>query len=147
MKLAITMTNGGVAIMTLLGEEPDVERNIRLWIDANPGRYASHRELGDGGQIQQDRTFRDAWEDVGGAIVVSMPRARDLWRDKMRHARAGKLAALDTEYLRADEMKNAEEKLRIAARKKELRDVTAVPEIEAAKNTDELKAVWPDVLK
>lgn len=93
--------------------------------------------------IPADRTFRAAWKDVATKIDIDMPKARDIWRDRMRVARAPKLAALDAAYLRADEAGDALLKRTIAAQKQVLRDVTTLPAIEAAKTPEELKAVWP----
>lgn len=98
-------------------------------------------------ELIADRTFRDAWTVSGGEIVCDVARAMDIWKNKMRAARAPKLAALDVEYQRADEAGDAVAKTAIAARKKELRDVTAHPSLTGAKTPDEIKAVWPDCLK
>src|SRR3990167_5524444 len=63
---------------------------------------ATNIRIIDRSEVPQDRTFRNAWEDTG-TITVNMPLAREIWRDKMRRARIPKLAALDVEYMRADE--------------------------------------------
>ena len=78
-------------------------------------------------------------------ITVNMAKARDIHRAKMREARAPILAALDVQFQRALET-NADT-TSIVAKKQALRDVTVDPAIDAAQTTDELKAVWPDVLK
>ena len=78
-------------------------------------------------------------------ITVNMAKARDIQRAKMREARAPILAALDVQFQRALET-NADT-TSIVAKKQALRDVTVYPAIDAAQTTDELKAVWPDVLK
>ena len=110
-------------------------------IDAASWRYGTPDE------VPTDRTFRAAWKDgvVNGVgkLDVDMPRARDIWRDKMREARAPKLAALDTDYMRADEAGDSQTKKIIAAQKQILRDITDRPAIEAAQTPEELKAVWP----
>ena len=94
-------------------------------------------------EIPTDRTFRNA---LKSDLTHDMEKCRSIWRDKMRDARKRLLAALDVEYQRADETGDAQEKLSVAAAKRELRDVTAVPEIDAAKTPEELKAVWPECL-
>ena len=97
--------------------------------------------------IPGDRYFRGAWSmNGGGKVEVDMPRARDIQRDKMRRARAPKLAALDTDYKRADELGDTAAKADIAARKQALRDVTADTAIEAAQTPEELREVWPAAL-
>lgn len=77
-------------------------------------------------------------------ITVNMIKARDIHRAKMRETRASLFAALDVDYQRATET-NADTSV-IVAKKQALRDVTADPEIEAAQTTEELKAVWPEIL-
>ena len=78
-------------------------------------------------------------------ITVNMAKARDIHRAKMREARAPILAALDVQFQRALET-NADT-TSIVAKKQALRDVTVDPAIDAAQTTEELKAVWPEVLK
>ncbi|WP_225644263.1 hypothetical protein [Bradyrhizobium australafricanum] len=97
--------------------------------------------------IPQDQTFSDAWQQSGGAIVHNMEKCRAILRDRMRFSRAPKLAVLDIEYQRADEVGDVARKQAIAAKKQKLRDVTKLPEIDAATTLEALKAVWPqDVL-
>jgi hypothetical protein len=97
--------------------------------------------------VPADRTFRNAWTVRGSRIDCDMPKAREIWKTKMREARAPKLGALDVEYQRADERGDARSKQEIAARKQVLRDITSDPAIDAAQTTDELKAAWPDMLR
>jgi hypothetical protein len=78
-------------------------------------------------------------------ITVNMAKARDIHRQKMRNAREPLFAALDVAYQRATE--TGADTSEIIAKKQALRDVTGDPAIEAAQTTDELKAVWPEVLK
>ena len=101
----------------------------------------------DASEIPADRTFRNAWRNNGaGKPEVDMPAARELWRERMRAARAPKLTALDVEYQRADEAGDTTRKAGVAEHKQALRDVTTDPHIEAATTPDELKAVWPEAL-
>lgn len=104
---------------------------------------ATDVKLMDDAAIPKDRTFRDAWKPD---LTVDMGKARDLWRNRMREARAPRLAALDVDYLRADETQRITDKKAIIVLKQALRDVTDHPGIEAAKTPDELKRVWPDCL-
>jgi len=91
-------------------------------------------------EIPIDRTFRNALKPD---LSHDLPKARDIWRQNMRNARAPKLAVLDVEYQRADETSDVATKQRVAASKQALRDVTSDPRIEAAKSCSELKAIWP----
>jgi len=93
----------------------------------------------------QHHEFRRAWRDSGGtSIGVDMPKARDIWRERMRAARAPLLKALDVEMTRAlrDPVKQDE----IEAKRQALRDMTSDPAIEAAQTPAALKLIWPAVL-
>jgi hypothetical protein len=79
-------------------------------------------------------------------ITIDMTVARDVWRTKIRAARAPKLDALDVAYQRADEAGDSAAKQAIAVQKQVLRDATRDPRIEAAATPDELMAAWPDGL-
>jgi hypothetical protein len=74
-----------------------------------------------------------------------MEKAREIHRAKMRDAREPFFAALDIAYQRATE--TGADTSAIVAKKQDLREVTSDPAIEAAQTTDELKAIWPDILK
>lgn len=78
-------------------------------------------------------------------ITVNMEKAREIHRNRMREARSPLFKDLDVAYMVAIErgLDTAE----IVAQKQELRDVTKDPAIDAAQTTDELKAVWPEILK
>jgi hypothetical protein len=95
-------------------------------------------------KVPQDRTFRAA---LKLNLKHDIAKCREIWKDEMRRARAPKLAALDVEYQRADEAGNAEAKVAVAKRKQALRDVTAHPKIAKAKTPEQLKAIWPEILK
>jgi hypothetical protein len=97
---------------------------------------------------KSERYFRNAWKDDGGSKPgVDMPKAREIHRVHLRRLRAPLLEALDNEYLRADEAGDQQTKKQVAAKKQELRDITADPRIEAAQTPEELKAVLPDALR
>lgn len=97
-------------------------------------------------EIPADRYFRGAWTDTG-KIDVDMSKAREIHKDVLRSMRTPLLAALDTEYLKADETGDSAEKLQIALRKQALRNVTDSPAIAAAATPEELKAVIPLALR
>jgi len=78
-------------------------------------------------------------------IIVNMEKARDIHRNALRQAREPKFKDLDIAYMVAVE--RGQDTTEIVAKKQALRDVTKDPAIEAAQTTDELKAVWPDILK
>ena len=89
--------------------------------------------------------FFDAWRlNDAGKIVVDMGAARDIHRNRLRVARAPKLADLDVQFQRA--MEEDADTSAIIAAKRVLRDLTKAPEIEAAADVAELRAFWPAVL-
>lgn len=89
-----------------------------------------------------DRDFRNAWADTGkGKPGHDMAKAQTIHRDRLRALRGPKLAALDTEVMRADEENNKEAKAAAVAKKQKLRDLPDNPRIAAAKTIDELKAL------
>ena len=71
-------------------------------------------------------------------LTVSIPKAKDIWKDKIRVARKPKLEELDTEYMRAQEASS--DTSAIVTKKQELRDFPA--QVDGATTTDEIKAVW-----
>lgn len=170
--IAITVENGPVALMQFVTKQFPTTKSDMVGIDTpgwerEPTKENIEAEIakaaaGPNGEVRfvplswrfatmdevpKDRTFRNALKDESGKLKHHMPTARNIWRDKMRQARANRLSALDTEYMRADEIGNAQSKKDIAAKKQALRDVTTLPEIEAAKTPEELKAVWPSILE
>jgi hypothetical protein len=92
----------------------------------------------------EDRAFRNAWEISESKVGVNLAKARLVFRDKMRQARAPLLQKLDEDYLRADETGDTAQKTTIASAKTTLRNVTTLAAIDAAKTVDELRATWPE---
>lgn len=142
MLVAISHTDG-VSIMRII--KGDAAAEVEKWKGVHPGEYVSHYEIAEA-DIPPDRTFRGAWTSDGKTITHDMEKCRSIHRDRMRAARAPKLAALDVGYQRADEGSDASKKQEISAKKQELRDVTSLPAIDAATTPEALKAVWPACL-
>ena len=86
--------------------------------------------------------FRNAWK-IDNGVSVDMEKAREIYKNHLRHLRAPKLAALDIEYQRADELGDIDQKKAIAVRKQALRDITADPRIAAAATPEALKIAVP----
>lgn len=76
-------------------------------------------------------------------ITVDMSKAKEIWRNKIRDARTDEFKLLDMQYMRADEINDAEAKATVVARKQELRNAPANDAIDAASTIDELIAFWP----
>ena len=148
---------GTLSVLTENGEWGSVPADAELiyatvseclakWTPARRGEIVSVREIALA-DCPTDRVFRNAWKDGGSKIEIDMQKAREIKRDDLRQLRAPLLADLDVAYMRADEVGDAIEKQRIAAKKQALRDVTADPMIDAATTPEQLKAVWPEFLK
>lgn len=97
----------------------------------------------DESEIPPRDEFRNALQND---LTHDMVKAREILRGHMRVTRAPLLFALDVEFQRADEVGDEAAKKSVAARKQVLRDVTSLPDIEAAKTIAALKAIRPDCL-
>jgi hypothetical protein len=93
--------------------------------------------------LPEERLFRDAWsaDSEAGVISVDMPMARNIWRERIRRARAPRLAELDADFMKA--LETGASTATIVAEKQELRDAPAHPGIEAAATPEALKLVKP----
>lgn len=102
--------------------------------------------------LPKHRYFTDAWamgedEHKNAIVVIDVEKAKEVWKRRMRDARAPLMTKLDADYFRAMEEGDKAKQKEIAATKKLLRDVTALPELANAKSVEEIEAVWPDYLK
>lgn len=120
---------------------PDFALDIQAKLHADTkAKITGHRQ-GTKAEIPTDYSFRAAWKDTGSTIAVDMPKARELTRERLRRERAPLLAALDVEAIRAVEAKDEARLAEVAAEKQRLRDITALPAIDAATTPEELKAI------
>tara|TARA_A100001515_G_scaffold103382_1_gene84026 strand:+ start:31 stop:291 length:261 start_codon:yes stop_codon:yes gene_type:complete len=71
---------------------------------------------------------------------VDMAKAREIHKDNIRNARTPKLAELDVEFQKA--LETGASTTDIVAKKQALRDAPADSGIDAASDTDALKAQW-----
>lgn len=94
-------------------------------------------------ELPDERLFRDAWaaDSEAGVISVDMSLAREIWRDRIRRARAPRLLELDAEFMKA--LETGASTATIVAEKQALRDAPADPGIDAASTPEELKLVKP----
>lgn len=135
-------SDGGVSIMRLVGDTTP-EKEVAKWPKEEQDIIVGiHPATED--DIPKDRTFRNAWsrKNPNKPIEVDMEKARSVWKDKIREARALRFTRLDVEYMRAEERGDEAKKLEIVERKKLLRELPQDPRIEDAKTVEELKAVW-----
>ena len=107
----------------------------------------------DASAIPLDITFHNAWIIGAGGVEFDMAKCRDIRRGHYREMRAAKMQAADAAFFKTLEVwlesqPALPEALRKAiSAKRELRDVTTDPRIEAAQTLEALKAVLPDILK
>ena len=71
---------------------------------------------------------------------VDMAKAREIHKNKIRKARVSKFAELDVEFQKA--LETSSSTTDIVSKKQALRDAPADSAIEAASDTDALKAQW-----
>jgi len=76
------------------------------------------------------------------AIFVNIPKAKEIWKDKIRVARKPALEKLDADLMKAQE--TSSDTTAIVADKQTLRDLPS--QVDTATTTDEIKAVWNDLL-
>jgi hypothetical protein len=75
-------------------------------------------------------------------ITIDISKAKDIWKDKIRVARKPALEKLDVDFIKAQETSN--DTTSIVADKQTLRDLPS--QVDTATTTDEIKAVWNDML-
>jgi len=90
-------------------------------------------------EIPTDRTFRNAWEKSGRAVVTNLGKAKDIAHDKRRAARAKEFAPLDVEATIPAKAAQAE------AARQAIRDkyATMQSQMDAATTVEELKSLLP----
>lgn len=90
MKIVISRADGGVSVMTLIGDaSPAVA--IAKWQAAHPGEYVGHREMADSA-VPADRSQREAWRDTTPEPVIDIDAAAAL-----ANAKAAAAARINTE--------------------------------------------------
>ncbi len=75
-------------------------------------------------------------------ITIDITKAKDIWKDKIREARKSALEKLDVDFVKAQE--TSSDTSFIVTDKQTLRDLPS--QVDTATTTDEIKAVWNDML-
>lgn len=143
--VAITFADGSVGRMQLY------HRAERVWADddiaaeiaksALGGQPVSWRRCAMSDFPVEHHDFRAAWTDSGKAIGVDMEKAKAITRNRLREERAPLLAAQDIEAMKALESGDKAKLDAVAVEKRRLRDITALPAIEAAKTPADLRQI------
>ena len=76
------------------------------------------------------------------AITIDITKAKEVWKNKIRIARTPALEKLDVDFIKAQEVETST--TAIVADKQTLRDLPN--QVDTATTTDEIKAVWNDLL-
>ena len=71
-------------------------------------------------------------------LNINITKAKNIWKEKIRKAREPKLAALDVEFMKAQEA--GSDTAAIITKKNELRNFPA--QVDSKTTVDEIKAVW-----
>ncbi len=98
-------------------------------------------DIVDESAIPGDREFRNGWVKNGSKVDISLAKAKEIVKDRIREERAPELLRLDVAALRAQEQGDAAKYDQIVAEKNALRDATAHPRIVNAKSIDELRGL------
>ena len=75
-------------------------------------------------------------------ITIDISKAKEVWKDKIRTKRVKALKTLDLDFMKAQE--TSSDTTSIVADKQTLRDLPE--QVNTATTTDEIKAVWNDML-
>lgn len=160
--IIINRADGGVTHLQIIPQDingdgvinyADTALEVAAWEQANtiyqdsectivagyqPMRAVSFEEVSPEA-LPKDREFRAAWKHCPEhGVRVCLQTARSIHMDKIRAARNKELEKLDIQTMRG---------IDVQARKQILRDLPANFDLSGAKNTDELKALWPEELK
>jgi hypothetical protein len=94
-----------------------------------------------------DKLFFEAWRGTKTKndidIQVDISKAKEIWLEHYRKARAPLLTALDVDFMRAVESSNTALQKEIASEKQALRDVTKT---DLPNTLEEIKSTWPEIL-
>ena len=115
--IIFTNENGGVSVCIPTGELP-IEQVQAKDIPAGLDSYIVRADT----LPEADNDFFDAWEQKKGVVTVSLAKAKELTKARLRAERAPLLAAQDVAFQRA--METGGDTAAIVAEKNRLRDVT-----------------------
>ena len=114
--IIFTNDNGGVSTCIPTGE---ISIEAVLAKDCPKGAIIVEQS-----SLPTDNDFYDAWELSDGVVTVSLPKAKELTKKRLRAEREPLLAAQDVAFQRA--LESGADTTAIVAEKNRLRDVTAL---------------------
>lgn len=127
-------TQSGKICVTNLNPKADVEKT-KAEIETQLGESVIEIKPS---SLPADKTFRAAWVEKDGQVIEDITKAREIHMERIREARNKKLAELDIETLKGND---------VQAEKQKLRDIPSTFDLSKAKTIDELKTLWPSELK
>ena len=130
-RIIYTKSDGTVSIITPAGDVNDAIKDVPSGLSY---------EIVEDSAIPTDRSFRNAWKQNSKTIETDMTKAKEIHKDKIRIARAPKLAELDIEFQKA--LETSSSTTDIVAKKQLLRDAPAASGISTAASEADLKAQW-----
>jgi hypothetical protein len=89
-----------------------------------------------------DSEFLGAIDLSKGKLDISIPKAKELKKTKLRSVRAKLLADLDVAFMRALEASDSKKQAEIVSKKEELRNITQL--VDSAKTLKQIKAISID---
>jgi hypothetical protein len=127
--IIFTNDNGGVSTCIPTGE---ISIEAVLAKDCPKGAIIVEQS-----SLPTDNDFYDAWELADGVITVSLPKAKELTKKRLRAERAPLLQAQDVAFQRA--LESGADTTAIVAEKQRLRDVTGL--VDAVTTLEGLRAI------
>jgi hypothetical protein len=126
--IIFTNDNGGVSVCTPTGEIPIEQVQAK---DTPAGSIIVNVSS------LPNNDFFDAWELADGVVTVSLSKAKELTKNRLRAERTPLLQAQDIAFQRA--LESGADTAAIVAEKQRLRDITKLAD--AATSLDDLKAI------
>jgi hypothetical protein len=129
--IIFTNENGGVSTCIPTGE---ISIEAVLAKDVPEGKGARIVNLAD---LPRDNDFYDAWELADGVVTVSLAKATEITKKRLRAEREPLLAAQDVAFQRA--LESGASTTAIVAEKQRLRDITGL--VDAVTTLEGLRAI------
>ena len=118
--IIFTNDNGGVSVCIPTGELPIEAVQTK---DTPKGSLIVNTS-----DLPRDNDFFDAWELKDGKVTVSLAKAKEITKKRLRAEREPLLSAQDVKFQRA--LESGEDTTLIVAEKNRLRDITSLADAE-----------------
>ena len=139
-KVIIFTNENGFASIVYPAEGVSMKEVIKKSIPEGSDYHIVNKE-----DIPADRSYRNALVVNRGKLRHSMTKARALHMDQIRAKRNARLKELDVAVMK--KIEKEEDPFILAELKQRLRDIPENFDLSKAKNTEDLKRLWPDELQ